>query len=76
VSTQQLAVAEEMADRIGIIHQGRLIAAGTREELRLQSGAADPSEQTFLAFSAQEVNFKQHRGLHGKIPPGEGSGND
>src|ERR1700733_11088040 len=37
VSTHQLSVAEEMADRIGIIHQGRLIALGTRDELRRQS---------------------------------------
>ena len=33
-------VAEEMADRIGIIHNGKLIALGTREELRDQSGSA------------------------------------
>src|ERR1041384_4540003 len=54
VSTHQLSVAEEMADRIGIIHQGRLIAVGQREELRTQSGAAGPLEQTFLALTAQE----------------------
>src|SRR5207249_3047759 len=54
VSTHQLSVAEEMADRIGIIHQGRLIAVGTREELRTQSGAAGPLEQTFLALTVQE----------------------
>ncbi len=34
VSTHQLEIAEEMADRIGIIHGGKLIAVGTREELR------------------------------------------
>src|SRR6266487_4571324 len=56
VSTHQLSVAEEMADRIGIIHQGRLIAVGSREELRRQSGATGPLEQTFLALTAQEVN--------------------
>src|SRR5207237_4965780 len=33
VSTHQLSLAEEMADRIGILHQGRLIALGTPEEL-------------------------------------------
>ena len=44
VSTHQLGVAEEMADRIGIIHQGRLVAVGTREELRRQSGRPDPSK--------------------------------
>jgi ABC-2 type transport system ATP-binding protein len=56
LSTHQLSVAEEMADRIGIIHQGRLIAVGTREELRRQSGATGALEQTFLALTAQEAN--------------------
>jgi ABC-2 type transport system ATP-binding protein len=56
VSTHQLSVAEEMADRIGIIHQGRLVAVGTRDELRKQSGAAGPLEQTFLALTALEAN--------------------
>jgi ABC-2 type transport system ATP-binding protein len=61
VSTHQLSVAEEMADRIGIIHQGRLIAVGTREELRQQSGAAGPLEQTFLALTAQEANLLEEK---------------
>ena len=34
VSTHQLSVAEEMADRIGIMHQGRLVAVGSHEELQ------------------------------------------
>jgi ABC-2 type transport system ATP-binding protein len=51
VSTHQLSVAEEMADRIGIIHRGRLVALGTREELRSQSGAAGPLEDVFLALT-------------------------
>ena len=55
VSTHQLSVAEEMADRIGIIHQGRLVAVGTREELRQQSGASGPLEQSFLALTAEEA---------------------
>ncbi len=54
LSTHQLSVAEEMADRIGIIHQGRLVAVGTRDELRRQSGASGPLEQTFLALVAAE----------------------
>src|SRR5207249_1354905 len=57
LSTHQLSVAEEMADRIGIIHQGKLIAVGTRDELRRQSGATGPLEQTFLALTAQEANL-------------------
>jgi ABC-2 type transport system ATP-binding protein len=59
LSTHQLSVAEEMAERIGIIHQGRLIAVGTREELRRQSGATGPLEQTFLALTAQEANVME-----------------
>lgn len=57
VSTHQLSVAEEMADRIGIMHQGRLIAVGTREELRQLSGTRGALEQTFLALTAQEANL-------------------
>jgi ABC-2 type transport system ATP-binding protein len=52
VSTHQLSVAEEMADRIGIIHQGRLVAVGTSAELRQQSGADGPLESSFLALTA------------------------
>lgn len=54
LSTHQLSVAEEMADRIGIIHGGRLIAAGTRDELRRQSGTSGALEDAFLALTAQE----------------------
>jgi ABC-2 type transport system ATP-binding protein len=54
VSTHQLSVAEEMADRIGIIHRGRLIAVGNRDELCKQSGAAGPMEDIFLALTASE----------------------
>ena len=52
MSTHELSVAEEMADRIGIIHGGKLIAVGTRDELRKQSGASGPLEDIFLALTA------------------------
>jgi ABC-2 type transport system ATP-binding protein len=55
ISAHQLSVAEEMADRIGIIHQGRLVAVGTREDLRRQSGQGGPLEQTFLTLTAQAL---------------------
>jgi ABC-2 type transport system ATP-binding protein len=63
ISTHQLSVAEEMADRIGIIHHGRLVAVGTREELRRQSGADGALEQTFLALTAQEANQREELAL-------------
>ena len=62
LSTHQLSVAEEIADRIGIIHQGRLVAVGTRDELRRQSGATGPLEQTFLALTAEELPEEGGRG--------------
>jgi ABC-2 type transport system ATP-binding protein len=53
VSTHQLSIAEEMADRIGIIHGGKLIAVGTREELRRQIGVAGALEEIFLSLTAE-----------------------
>jgi ABC-2 type transport system ATP-binding protein len=52
ISTHQLSVAEEMADRIGIMHRGRIIAIGTRDELRHQSGVDGALEQAYLALTA------------------------
>jgi ABC-2 type transport system ATP-binding protein len=56
MSTHILEVAERMADRIGIIANGRLIAEGTLDELRKKTGAAASSlEDTFLALVAEQV---------------------
>ena len=47
MSTHLLNVAEELADRIGIIDGGKLIALGTLEELRMGKDA-DALEEIFL----------------------------
>jgi ABC-2 type transport system ATP-binding protein len=51
MTTHILEVAERMADRIGVIAGGRLIADGTLEELREQAGKSGSSlEDTFLTL--------------------------
>jgi len=52
LTTHILAVAEEIADRIGIIHRGRLVALGTLDELRTESGRAGSLEDLFLHLTA------------------------
>ena len=56
MSTHSLEVAEELCDRIGIIHRGTLIALGTVEELRRQAGREDHSnlESIFLGLTGGE----------------------
>jgi ABC-2 type transport system ATP-binding protein len=54
LSTHQLSIAEEMADRIGIIHGGKLVAVGNREELRQQSGTSGALEEIFLTVTSAE----------------------
>ena len=53
LTTHILEVAERLAERIGIIHQGRVLAEGTMEDLRRQSGLAGSSlEEVFLQLTA------------------------
>ena len=54
LSTHQLSIAEELADRIGIIHQGKLVAVGTLDQLRGQSGVDGALERAFLSLTADE----------------------
>jgi len=57
LSTHQLSVAEEMADRVGILHQGRLVAVGALGELRRKAsaGASGTLEQIFLNLTSGQT---------------------
>jgi ABC-2 type transport system ATP-binding protein len=56
MTTHILEVAERMADRIGVMANGKLIAGGTLDELRVQAGSGHASlEDTFLALVAQDA---------------------
>jgi ABC-2 type transport system ATP-binding protein len=55
MTTHILEVAERMAERIGIIDQGRLIAEGTLEELRCHAGNSQTNlEDIFLDLVAEQ----------------------
>jgi ABC-2 type transport system ATP-binding protein len=54
LTTHILEVAERLADRIGIMHRGRLIAEGTLEELRSSGGGEGKSlEDLFLELTSR-----------------------
>jgi ABC-2 type transport system ATP-binding protein len=49
MSTHTLKIAEDICDRIGIIHKGHLIATGTTDDLRRKAQVTDADlEQVFL----------------------------
>ncbi len=55
LTTHILEVAERMAERIGVIDKGRLIAEGTLQDLRAQAGHVGSSlEDVFLELVARE----------------------
>ena len=53
LTTHILALAEDVADRIGIITNGRLVAEGTVDELRRRSGGKN-LEDIFLRLTGEE----------------------
>lgn len=54
MSTHTLKVAEDVCDRIGIIHKGSLIALGTTEDLKRDAHAAEADlEQVFIRLTEE-----------------------
>jgi ABC-2 type transport system ATP-binding protein len=51
MSTHLLAIAEELADTIGIVDHGRMLARGTLAELREELHSSGPLEDLFLAVT-------------------------
>ncbi len=55
MTTHILEVAERMAERIGVIHHGRLVAEGTLGELRTRSsGGGSTLEEIFLELVGEQ----------------------
>src|SRR5579863_7086061 len=51
LTTQYLAEAEQLADQVAVLHQGRIVAAGTAGQLKAGLGA-DTLDEVFLALTA------------------------
>lgn len=56
MSTHTLDVAEQVADRIGILHRGQLIALGTLRELQAKSAMDGRLEDIFLRLTAEATD--------------------
>ena len=54
MSTHTLDIAEALADRIGIIHRGKLIAIGTLDELRSEARREHSLEEIFLQLTEDD----------------------
>jgi len=54
LSTHTLSVAEELADKIGIIHKGKLLFLGNLAELRAHAASEGSLEELFLQLTASE----------------------
>jgi ABC-2 type transport system ATP-binding protein len=55
LSTHSLDIAQELADRIGVVAQGRLIGCGTLETLRQQAALDGSLEEVFLKLTEEEA---------------------
>jgi ABC-2 type transport system ATP-binding protein len=53
LSTHTLDIAQELADRIGVIDHGRLLALGTMADLRKQAGRDGNLEELFLQITQE-----------------------
>jgi ABC-2 type transport system ATP-binding protein len=63
MSTHLLSIAEELADTIGIVERGKMLAVGTLDELRERSAHQGPLESLFLKLTGGD------RPIHAYEPP-------
>ncbi|MFX1379084.1 MAG: ABC transporter ATP-binding protein [Promethearchaeota archaeon] len=59
-STHIMEIAQELCDRIGIIHKGKMVGIGTLEELRQKADRFGASlEDVFLRLTEQDTSVNQ-----------------
>jgi ABC-2 type transport system ATP-binding protein len=59
LTTQYLAEAEALADRVAVLHQGAIVAEGTADQLKSGLGAASLDE-VFLALTDDQPPARDH----------------
>ena len=71
MSTHLLSIAEELADSIGIVDHGRMLAHGTLAELRDQVQFHGPLEDLFLKMTSGDRPILSSRKVAIDVPEGE-----
>ncbi len=69
LTTHILAVAQEIADRVGILSRGRLVALGPIEELKQRHDIRGDLESVFLALTADDYALSVPNGGEKEAPP-------
>jgi ABC-2 type transport system ATP-binding protein len=74
LSTHSLDIAEQLADRIGIVQKGRLVGCGPLASLRQQAASDGSLEDVFLRLTADDDLDGLGPAPEGEIrrPPAEG----
>jgi len=69
LSTHILSVVDELAETVGVLNRGRLVAEGTPAELkrRAESGEAGSLEDAFLSVTADHADETPAEGAVGEI---------
>jgi len=60
LSTHIMEIAQELCDRIGILHKGEMVGIGTMEELRQQADKVEAKlEDVFLRLTKQDASVDE-----------------
>ncbi len=68
MSTHLLAIAEELADRIGIVDHGKMLALGSLDQLRRQVQHDGPLEDLFLKLTGDSRPTASLDAIPGSLP--------
>jgi ABC-2 type transport system ATP-binding protein len=58
LTTHQMEEADELCDRVGVLHAGRLVAVGTSEELKSRVGAGATLDDVFDALTGAALDSR------------------